>query len=452
LICLTIGSLFFPGCQSDKVEVRIIVTGDILLSRNVREEIRDRKSFPWQFMTEEFKKADLVFGNLEGAVGSPKDSLANGNASPVFDIDSSDLKLAKKAGFHVLTIENNHSYDLGIKGKDQTVKSVFSQQISPVSLQNSPRFFTIGNQVISLIALNLVPDRRGLKTQLPSLELEQKLSLARTLSNLVIVSVHWGTEWLSWPNQNQREAADWLTRNGADVVIGSHPHVVQEPELVNGKPVYFSLGNHLFDQKYADSKSGLMAELILKNGQWICSGLRTHTRTSSFFPEVVTGEPVPVFRIPNRNSLLQSNGFEFKPVQFDSPEDNRVILKAFKNGKPAWKSNPMKLITITNAKLDGKQDFLFALENHYSNLDKEISLRPYVYFADEGGLVARWRGSAFSWPMLDARINPENPKELIVLHRGDSFIHPDKSNTKTRRATYIWNGFGFTGIKDSVVN
>jgi len=415
----------------------------------VKEEFKSRKAFPWEFLAEEFKKADLVFGNLEGAVGSPEDSLETGNPSPVFDIDSTDLQYVRKAGFHVLTLENNHSYDLGPEGKAQTVRSIFAHQIFPVTLQNSPRFFPIGDQVISLIALNLVPDRSGMKTQLPSVEIQQKLSFARSLSNLVIVSVHWGTEWLSWPGKSQREAADWLTRNGADIVIGSHPHVVQEPELINGKPVYFSLGNHLFDQKYADSKSGLIAELTLKNKEWICSGFRTHSRASSFFPEVVEGEPVPVFRIPSRDSLLSSNGFDFKPGQLASPEDNRIILKAFKNGKAAWNSAPLKLITITNAQLDGKQDYLFALESHYSTLDKEISLRPYVYIADKGGLVAKWRGSAFSWPMLDARINPENRKEIIVLHRGDSFIYPNKSTKKTRLAVYKWNGFGFSGSVQS---
>jgi len=91
------------------------------------------------------------------------------------------------------------------------------------------------------------------------------------------------------------------------------------------------------------------------------------------------------------------------------------------------------------------------LEKHYSSLDREISLRPYVYSVDNNGIYARWRGSALAWPIIDALISPDNNKTLCVLHRGDSFIKIDKTNKIKRFAAYKWNGFGFTGIDDSKV-
>jgi poly-gamma-glutamate capsule biosynthesis protein CapA/YwtB (metallophosphatase superfamily) len=54
------------------------------------------------------------------------------------------------------------------------------------------------------------------------------MRLACSLANIVIVSIHWGGELLDWPNKVQRETASWLIKNGADLIIGSHPHVIKK--------------------------------------------------------------------------------------------------------------------------------------------------------------------------------------------------------------------------------
>jgi poly-gamma-glutamate synthesis protein (capsule biosynthesis protein) len=110
----------------------------------------------------------------------------------------------------------------------------------------------------------------------------------------------------------------------------------------------------------------------------------------------------------------------------------------------------MSIISVSPAKLDGEHDFLFALEKHYSTLDSEMNVRPYVYDLDNRGLVARWRGSALAWPLLDAQIPAADNTVLCALHRGDSFILPDTTNRNRRVAAYRWNGFGFKGISDSI--
>ena len=111
----------------------------------------------------------------------------------------------------------------------------------------------------------------------------------------------------------------------------------------------------------------------------------------------------------------------------------------------------MPINTIASGKLDGKHEFLFTLERHYSSLDGEISLRPYIYDSDNKGLFAKWRGSALAWPLLDAMLMPDNSQILCAIHRGDSFINPDKTATAIRIAAYQWNGFGFKGINDTTI-
>lgn len=443
LIVLTSG-------REEKPEIRVLFVGDILLSRNVKQEFQARKTFPWVSLKPLFQSADLVAGNLEGAVGDIQDRLNSPVESPVFAIDATDIPMLKTAGFTVLTIENNHSLDLGRTGKKNTIEALRKNQLTPVCLENSPQFFTVKDVVISLVTLNLVLGRDSSKNQIPSIEIEQKLRLAKSLSNIVIVSIHWGSELLDWPSHEQRKTASWLIRNGADIIIGSHPHVIQKPELIEGKPVFFSLGNHLFDQKYPRTKEGLMVDIRIQKGKFSCKGILTHTQSNSFYPEISDTMDYKFDSIPYRITSLQISQYVLKPMSVNEGDEARIVLQAFQNEQIVWKTHPMSVISLNSCKLDGKNEYLFALEKHYSSLDSEMNVRPYVYSIDNQGLIARWRGSALAFPLIDAQILSSNNKILCALHRGDSFIKLDKTIKDERVVAYEWNGFGFKGMSDSI--
>ncbi len=449
LLLALVTGLVTPGCRTTRPEVRVLVTGDILLSRNVREEIKTGRSAPWADLQSLFQSADLVLGNLEGAVGSRGDSLDPGSGSPVFVIGKPAIVMLREAGFNIITVENNHSGDMGTQGKANTMNELRNCHISPVCYENSPQFFTVKGTVIALLAVNMVPGRNVQGNQLPSTELKQKLRLARNLANTVIVSVHWGSELLEWPDRRQREAAFWLVHNGADLIIGSHPHVIQKPEMVEGKPVFFSLGNHLFDQKYPETKKGLIADIRIRKGKCTCSGIITHTKPDSFYPGISSYETYHLNPVPLYCKTVRLNGYSIRPVSVSDSTGNNLVLEAFRKGRRTWYTRPMPVVSIVAAKLDGKNEYLFMLERHFSSLDGETGLRPYVYGSDHNGLVAKWRGSGLSWPLADAVISPDDETVLCALHRGDSFISPDKTSLRTRVAAYRWNGFGFTGISDS---
>lgn len=445
IICLLLFSF-----KKDDPEIKIVFTGDILLSRNVRTEIQTRHSDPWEHLKNLFHSADLVIGNLEGAVGDGKPKIASEVSSPVFNIDSTMIPLLKDAGFRMITLENNHSLDLGLKGKMETEKQLLKNKITPVFYNNSPQFCTLKNKVIAIVALNIVLGRDSSKNQLPSIEIQQKLRLAKSLADLVIISIHWGSELLDWPGKEQRETAKWLIKNGADIIIGSHPHVIQAPEVIDGKPVFFSLGNHLFDQKYPKSKEGLIAEITISKDELHYKGYLTHTQQNSFYPFVTKEVDLALKPMKLSRTAFEINGFVIKPISFPEIENNKIILKASKQNRLIWQTHPMPIVTISKAKTGDGNEQLFILEKHYSKIDKGVNIRPYVYQLDNNGIYALWRGSAMAWPLLDAKISPYDPKTLIVLHRGDSFIKIDSENKDKRVALYKWNGFGFKGITDSL--
>ena len=449
------------ACGEDDEEIRILFTGDILLSRQVKKEYDAGRKSPWEDLKPLFQTADLVIGNLEGAVGTVSETV-DPDGIPLFAIDSADISLLADAGFHVIGIENNHIYDLGITGYQNTVHQLLKKDLHPVSFEHSPYFLSVKGLVLAIITINTVPRKNNFNNPLYTIELEQKLRLARTLANLVVVSIHWGSELLDWPSKSQREAAAWLVAQGADIIVGSHPHVVQNQEMIDGKPVFFSLGNHLFDQKYPATKNGLIVELTVKNGKYQCKGIQTRTKPHSFYPEIFYPETFdpeseasvsnPLPSLSYNSKLLNINGYDLVPVSVFEQDKTKIILQGYRNDRLIWRSHPMPLVYLAVSQLDGKEDSLFALLNYYSPIDKGINMRPYVYGVDSQGLQAKWRGSALAFPLLDAFISPQNPRILCALHRGDAFIALDETNTQTRIVAYEWNGFGFKGLPDSVAH
>jgi len=217
--------------------------------------------------------------------------------------------------------------------------------------------------------------------------------------------------------------------------------------MIAGKPVFFSLGNHLFDQKYPATKEGLIADCRISQGVLCCQGLSTHTAKNSFFPELVEGRQYDLqpVRLPDS---IQVSGILLRPVTANGSEKGEVSLEGLNNGKPVWQTRPIRLAAVAAGRLDGKNEYLFTLEWHYSTIDREIGLRPYVYSVTPYGLVARWRGSALAWPLLDATLLPNDETILCGLHRGDSFIDLQPDSKRIRVAAYRWNGFGFSGVDD----
>lgn len=443
--------------------IRLVFTGDILLSREVQREITLKNGqSPWASMRDFFKGADWVMGNLEGSVGDstqcPKKDLAL-----CFAISPKMLALPKNAGFTAMGIENNHSSDLGDSGRKTTREELSQIGLSAIEYEQSPGFYKKGNRTFSFIALSNVPGRDQQRIEIPSNGLRQKIRLAKSLSDWVIVNVHWGTELTDWPQPKQKEMAKWLIDQGADVIIGHHPHVVQDPECIAGKPVFFSLGNHVFDQKYPATKRGLIADCTALGEQLSCSSVATTTLSNSSFPEIAKPNSKKETEIANcrvlRSSPVSIDGFEIRPRLSEHQYiDGEIVLEGKKTGSKNWNVVAKRILAFGKGRLakDGAKELLFTLETHPSSIDKEIGPRPYVYDVSPHGLIAKWRGSALAWPLLDGKlIHPSSESDidyLCALHRKDSFIALNPKTQDTRTAVYKWNGFGFSGVNDSKLN
>lgn len=239
--------------------------GDLMLDRHVGERLAGQKV---SYLLSSFdgagrfwSGADLVGANLEGAVTDGGEHYAPVNA---YDFAFSPERIGelKDYGFNYFNSANNHFADQGAKGVAETRKNLdalgFYHSGSPDAVidEYSRQDVKISGRSVALIGLSMVYKNFDLAAA------EELVKSAKAQNELVIVNIHWGTEYEHQYNKHQQAIGRALVDSGADAIIGHHPHVVQGMEIYQGKPIFYSLGNFIFDQYFsADTQEGLSVGL-----------------------------------------------------------------------------------------------------------------------------------------------------------------------------------------------
>lgn len=217
-----------------------------------------------------FDRADMAIVNLETTVSS------NGRYSgyPSFSSPPELIDALHWLGVDVALLANNHCCDRGRRGISSTIDKLDGCRIAHTGVFRSPEEYSSTNPLrfeidsISFAMLNYtygtngleVPD--GYKVNLTD-TLAMKTDLAKAAdADCTVVCMHWGDEYVQKPGRRQRLLADFLLANGADVIVGSHPHVVQPAEISEeGRPVLYSLGNFISNQRKRYCDGGIIAEI-----------------------------------------------------------------------------------------------------------------------------------------------------------------------------------------------
>jgi poly-gamma-glutamate synthesis protein (capsule biosynthesis protein) len=256
----------------------LFFAGDIMLSRNVHRAMSEANDFtlPFRKVGDIIKNADIAFANLESPFNDTGRHFIDG--SLVFNADPKSVEGLKFAGFDILSTANNHTMDQGTKGLNFTIDTLFNNGIIPSGTSK-----TTGEQILPVVEKNNILfgflsysytalNDGGKSTSpyikdfndLPGLK-QDVLGLKGHNSDVVIVSMHAGTEYTREPTQAQIDFAHAAIDAGADLVIGHHPHWIQITEQYKGKWIFYSLGNFVFDQMWStDTKEGLTVLVTYK--------------------------------------------------------------------------------------------------------------------------------------------------------------------------------------------
>ncbi len=260
----------------------LLFVGDIMLSRSVGKKIINANdpTFPFQKIARIIEEADLAFGNLEGPIS---DRGRNQGSIYSFRADPKAVQGLSYAGFDVLSLANNHIFDWGRDALEDTISLLQESNIAPIGAgkneieANNVYIKEIkGTKFAFLASTNLYPESLEAAGDLAGIsdfgKLIEKSREAKTLADIVVVSLHWGEEYNAERSEYQRKFAEALTEAGADIIIGHHPHVVQEVEEVIGtendstKVIAYSLGNFVFDQNFSTSTmEGLMLKIKIED-------------------------------------------------------------------------------------------------------------------------------------------------------------------------------------------
>jgi poly-gamma-glutamate capsule biosynthesis protein CapA/YwtB (metallophosphatase superfamily) len=259
--------------------VTFIAVGDIMLSRGV-EEIMSRAgdpTLPFRDISAELRATDFNFGNLESPVSGNDNILGKGL---VFNARTRVLRGLIENNFRVLQLANNHALDQGRKGLQSTRDQVRSRGIATVGTGDDleeawrPQIVEVNGIRIAFIAASYASVNDGGVTRNQFVartddltRLAEAVGDARRMADFVVVAMHAGIEYTRTPEKGQVTFAHAAVDVGADIVIGGHPHWVQTNEIYNGKPIYYSLGNFIFDQHQPGTQDGLILKVQLQK-EW----------------------------------------------------------------------------------------------------------------------------------------------------------------------------------------
>jgi poly-gamma-glutamate capsule biosynthesis protein CapA/YwtB (metallophosphatase superfamily) len=281
----------------------LVAAGDILLDRGVARQvfaldkgpdfpfdggtaritsIRCCSSFGWPVPTTErtgnrgavrelLRGGDLTMANLESAV-VPNARIATGGFR--FHGRPEMLDGIANAGFDLMSLANNHIGDAREQGILNAMRELEERGIAHVGAGRTPAearrpaIMEVGGQRVAVLACDAIapryharPDRVGAQACRDE-RLVDEIRATREAADVVIVFPHWGREYRVAPRPYQRQlAADWVGA-GADMVIGAHSHWAGAMEEIDGRLVFYSLGNFVFDQTWqTETQLGLVIEL-----------------------------------------------------------------------------------------------------------------------------------------------------------------------------------------------
>lgn len=258
--------------------VTIVFAGDIMGHEPQFQVAYNRETGQYEYadcfryVAPLLESADLACGNLEVTLGGPPYT-----GYPCFSSPDALLFAVRDAGFDVLFTANNHVLDRGQYGVERTIMMLDSiamphagSYVDSLSRDTSyPLIVEVKDMKVGFI--NATYGTNGLKVKAPNIvnmldtvEMAADLDrLSELGADLKVAVVHWGNEYELEADAIQRRCAESLARHGADLIIGGHPHVVQDADTIynrEGKPVvvYYSMGNFISNQRQSNTYGGIM--------------------------------------------------------------------------------------------------------------------------------------------------------------------------------------------------
>jgi len=279
------------------------------------------------------KNSDFAIANLEVPIaGKPY------SGYPAFSSPDALLDAIKNAGFNILLTANNHVLDRGKFGLERTIRQIEKRKLYHLgsyvdTIQRDsiyPLLVTLKGVRIAFLNCtygtnNNETSGSNLVNYIDTLEILDDIQKANELgADIRIMNVHWGTEYEVKANEFQTELAQFFVNHGINLIIGSHPHVVQNAEMLYDKdslavPVFYSLGNFISNQRKLNTNGGIMVKVEIDTKS------KDITKTSFLPVYVYRG----VLNGEYQFHLIPTIDFIKKPSNFPINKVDSMLLREF---------------------------------------------------------------------------------------------------------------------------
>ncbi|MBD3311213.1 MAG: AmmeMemoRadiSam system protein B [Candidatus Magasanikbacteria bacterium] len=260
---------FSKGEKDENNKVAILHVGDIMLDRDVKLFI---DQYGYDYILENiagynrkfFQGLDLVAGNLEGSFA---DYRRHTSKEIAFRFDPNLIPFLKKYNFNIFNLANNHILDMGFGGLEETIENLESADIDFYGAKLVGNDFSYIEKDINGLKIAFI-GFDDVNSRINTDYLKKTIEKIDDTNDYVVVNIHWGNEYHPYQsNSRQQMLAHMMIDSGADVIIGHHPHVIQEIEVYKDKPIFYSLGNFIFDQYWSqETQEGLAVGMVLDRG------------------------------------------------------------------------------------------------------------------------------------------------------------------------------------------
>ncbi len=275
----------------EKAKEKIVFVGDMMFDRGVEDMMKNMGfTYPIDSIKDFLKGFDYAVGNLEGPISEkpkdfPDDSLK-------FSFDSKSVESLKEGNFKLVSLANNHTLDTGATGLEETKKILKDNEIGyagdPIKCDID---YLYQKDDVSFYAVN-----ETYPSNCSDNDLVGAFSEVRYYNpdSFIVVLIHWGDEYKTVASATQEKMAHELIDVGADVVLGGHPHVVQNIEEYKGKLIFYSLGNFIFDQYFSEeTQEGLAVGIERYSDKTVYTLYPIKNRLSQ--PSLIQGEDKQAF-------------------------------------------------------------------------------------------------------------------------------------------------------------
>ncbi|WP_051258439.1 CapA family protein [Atopococcus tabaci] len=320
--------------EETTVDIRISAVGDIMMHTGQIDGGYDAQTDSYDFtpVFEHVKpiiqEADLAMANLETTLAGPELPYAG---YPLFNAPDEVADALLDTGFDTIVTANNHSLDTRSDGLKRTVQVLNEKSLEAVGTYNEApdsRVLLKNVEGVEIAIIGYTEMANGLEAQYSTEELDSMINLmseeqiladieeAKEMDpDMILAFMHWGNEYAAEPSDVQTQYAEMMTREGVDIILGSHPHVIQRSEFLeageNEALVVYSMGNFVSNQRRESLGEGFEPT---EDGVIVNLNIQKDVETGETTLQSVEFVPTWVHRTPGESG----SGYQYQILPIES--------------------------------------------------------------------------------------------------------------------------------------